>query len=115
MKVFISQPMRGLTSEEIKANRKRAKDLITLRYNNDVEFIDSYVKEDAPKDSNQGAYYLGRSIEIMSSADAVVFLPGFDKARGCMIEYTVALQYEFNIIKINDNYNGITECKYTAL
>lgn len=115
MKVFISQPMRGLSDDEIKANREKAMDLLTLKYNGDVEFVDSYVEEDAPKDSNQGAYYLRRSIEIMSSADAVAFLPGYDKARGCMIEYTVARQYEFNVIVIDDNYKGVTECRYLSL
>ena len=38
MKVFISQPMNGLTDDEIKANRKKAIDLITLKYNGDCDF-----------------------------------------------------------------------------
>ena len=37
-KVFISQPMKGLTANEIKANRKKAIDLITLKYNGDCDF-----------------------------------------------------------------------------
>lgn len=49
MKVFISQPMKGLTDDEIKANRKKAIDLITLKYNGDVEFIDSFIEGNVPK------------------------------------------------------------------
>jgi len=115
MKVFISQPMRGLTDEEIKVNREKAENLIRLKYNDDVEFIDSLIKEDAPKDSNPGAYFLGRSIQLMSLADVVVFLPGYDKARGCIAEYNIAMDYEFDIVKIVGDYEGIIECKYIKL
>lgn len=115
MKVFISQPMKGLTDDEIKANRKKAIDLITLKYNGDVEFIDSFIEEDAPKINNIATYYLGKSIETMADAEAVAFLPGYEKARGCMIEYNVARSYDYTIIMVDDNYENITECSYVTL
>ena len=114
-KIFISQPMRGLTDDEIKANRKKAIDLITVKYNGDVEFIDSFIEGNVPKTNNIAAYYLGKSIEMMADAEAVAFLPGFEKARVCMIEYTVARSYVYTIIMIDDNYENITECSYVTL
>lgn len=42
MKVFISQPMRGLAEREIKLNRARAIENIKRLYGNDVEIIDNY-------------------------------------------------------------------------
>lgn len=44
--VFISQPMRGLTSDEIKANRfaaiKDIKKFVLNKYDEEVNIIDSY-------------------------------------------------------------------------
>lgn len=42
MKIFISQPMRDLSEEEIKADRKRAIENIKSICGNDVEIIDNY-------------------------------------------------------------------------
>ena len=114
-KIFISQPMEELTDDEIKANRKKAIDLITVKYNSDVEFIDSFIEGNVPKTNNIAAYYLGKSIEMMADAEAVAFLPGYEKARGCMIEYNVARSYGYTIIMIDDNYENITECSYVTL
>ena len=94
--VFISQPMKGLTANDIKANRKKAIDLITLKYNGDVEFIDSFNEGDV-------VYYLGKSIQTMADADIVVFLPGYEKERSCMIEYNVARSYGYTIIMISED------------
>ena len=37
--------------------------------------------------------YLARSIEFLDKADAVVFMKGWENARGCKIEYYVAQYY----------------------
>lgn len=42
MKVFISQPMKGLTKQEIKLNRAKAIENIKSICGNDVEIIDNY-------------------------------------------------------------------------
>ena len=113
MKVFISQPMKGLTDDEIKANRKKAIDLITLKYDGDVEFIDSFIEEDAPKINNIATYYLGKSIEMMADAEVVAFLPGYEKARGCMIEYNVARSYGYTIIMISEDYKSTSGIRHS--
>lgn len=42
MKIFISQPMRGKTDEEILEERTKAIDIAKERYHADVEIIDSF-------------------------------------------------------------------------
>lgn len=42
MKVFISQPMRGLAEREIKLNKAKAIENIKRLYGNDVDIIDNY-------------------------------------------------------------------------
>lgn len=85
MKVMISQPMNGLTDEEIKAVREEVIKVINpgwkvLNTLFDVEF-------DNP------IYYLAKSIEKLAEADVVIFVPGWEKARGCKIEYEIAKAY----------------------
>ena len=52
LKIFISQPMRGLTDEQIKENRQKAIDLLTTLYNGDVEIVNPFVKKDAPENDH---------------------------------------------------------------
>lgn len=88
MKIFISQPMKGLSEKEIKSNREKAIKNIKSLYGDDVEIIDSYVDgEGTPLLS------LGESIKLLSTADVVYFLKGWNTARGCRIEYMCANDY----------------------
>ncbi len=85
MKVMISQPMNGLTDEEIKAVREEVIKVINPEWKVlntlfDIEF-------DNP------IYYLAKSIEKLAEADIVVFVPGWEKARGCKVEYEIAKAY----------------------
>lgn len=43
MKVFISQPMRGKTDDEIKEERAAAEGLVRGKLRGDVEVIDSFI------------------------------------------------------------------------
>lgn len=88
MKVFISQPMKGLSEKEIKSNREKAIRKIKSLYGDDAEIIDSYM-------DGGGAplWCLGKSIELLSIADVAYFLKGWNKARGCRIEYMCASDY----------------------
>lgn len=49
-KLFISQPMKGKTNEEIEAERAKAVEEAKAVLNDDVEVIDSFFK-DAPVDA----------------------------------------------------------------
>lgn len=98
MKIFISQPMNGKEAEEIQRERDIAIFKLKAKYGKDVEIIDSFVK-DFPKDAN-AAWFLGRSIELLSSADGALFLGNWYEARGCRIERNVCHEYGIEIIKL---------------
>lgn len=71
-KVFISQPMRGLTDEEIKLKRKEIINKIKRIINEEVEIIDSFI-ENTPNVKTVPVYYLGESIKLLSEADIAYF------------------------------------------
>jgi hypothetical protein len=95
MKVFISQPMLGRSDEEIKIERDA---IIKDLENKGFEVIDSMIAENAPETSQQGAWYLGESIKLLSGADFAYFAKGWDIARGCRIEHAVAEEYDIKIL-----------------
>ena len=96
-KLFISQPMKGKTDEEILAVReqaiKSAKDLL----GEDVEVIDSF-SQNAPADARP-LWFLGKSLELLSTADVAYFTKGWEDARGCRIENTCAIEYGITVIE----------------
>lgn len=92
MKVFISQPMRGKTDDEIKEERAAAEGLVRGKLRGDVEVIDSFI-DGAPKTKHKAVYYLGRSIQLLADADMIVCLKGWEDARGCRIEKAIATEY----------------------
>lgn len=95
-KLFVSQPMRGRTSEDIKAERiaalRCAQELSGERYT----LIDGYLGETAKNLSALGC--LAKSLELLAQADAVYFADGWKAARGCIIEHDCAVQYGLHII-----------------
>lgn len=95
-KVFISQPMRGKSNEEIKQERE---ELVKELKENGYEEIDSILSEDAPKNDFEGVFYLGHSLILLSQTDVAYFMRGWDEARGCKIEHEVAVNYGIPILK----------------
>lgn len=88
MRVFISQPMRGKTDEEIRKIRADVTDCVKEMFGCDVEVMESiFVDEHEP------LCYLGRSIAMIAEAELVCFAPGWSKARGCRIENMAAHEY----------------------
>lgn len=95
-KIFISQPMRGKTAEEIENERAAALIVAESILGEKVEEIESYFKGAEEKPA---LYMLGESIKKMSEADVVYFCSGWKKARGCRIEHECALEYGLYIVK----------------
>lgn len=95
MKVFISQAMRGLTDEEILKTReeaiKFAKTTIGLASGDTVEIIDSFFQS-APTEAKP-LWFLGKSLELLSTADVCLFVGDWENARGCRIEHECCVQY----------------------
>jgi hypothetical protein len=95
---MISQPMKGKEREQILAERKRAvKYLESQNYKViDTVFTD-YAKTHSPLQC------LAKSIETLSEMDLVYFLKGWEKARGCRIEYLCCIDYG---ISTQEEYEG---------
>lgn len=95
-KLFISQPMRGKTDEEILAVRKLAVKQVQERIGEDVEVIDSFFQDHPTFD--KPLKYLAASIALLADADIAYFAKGWGEARGCKIERMCAFAYGIKII-----------------
>lgn len=89
MKIMISQPMKGKTNEQIREERA---ELVKRLKEEGNEVLDT-VFEDAPSDEDIAIYMLSQSIRYIGKADALLFMKGWEKARGCKIEHEVAVEY----------------------
>lgn len=94
-KLFISQPMNGLSNEAIETRRNEIIEAVKEDYG-DIEVIDSFFK-DAPHDAKP-LWFLGESLKKLSEADIVFFEDGWEEARGCQIEHRCACAYGLTII-----------------
>ena len=97
MKVFISQPMKGKTNEEIKAERNRLIGKVRALYGDDIEIIDSFF-ENAPADARP-LWFLGKSLELLATVDVAAFARGWRDARGCRIENICAIEYGIEVVE----------------
>lgn len=96
-KLFISQPMKDKTDDEILKEREKAIDAARKLLGEDVEVIDSFFK-DAPHDARP-LWFLGKSLELLSTADVAYFAKGWNSARGCKIEHDCAVAYDIDVIE----------------
>jgi hypothetical protein len=98
IRLFISQPMKDKTNEEILKERNRIIEEVKEQYRDKayVVVVDSYF-EDAPHDAAP-LWFLGKSLEKLSTANVAYFADGWDAARGCKIEHECAAQYGIEII-----------------
>jgi hypothetical protein len=90
-KLFISQPMRGKTDEEILKEREVATSKAKEILGEDVEVLETFFNDF--EENTHPLVYLARSIEFLSKADVVYFAPGWNKVRGCRIEHECATEY----------------------
>ncbi len=96
MRVMISQPMKGLTREEIERNRAEAVKRLEAEGH---EIVDSIVTDEPPADSNAALHCLGKSFQIMATCDAVLFLEGWEQARGCRMERAACEAYGVQVME----------------
>lgn len=90
-KLFISQPMKGKTDEEILRERQVAIEKARAILNEDVEILDTFFVNF--KENPKPLHYIAKSIEFLAEADIVYFASGWDTARGCKIEHQCAVEY----------------------
>ena len=91
-KLFISQPMKGKTNEQILRDRQ---EVISL-FDDDVTVLDTFFK-DSPHDAKP-LWFLGESIKLLAEADIVYFCKDWHKYNGCVIEHECAVRYGKEII-----------------
>lgn len=97
VRLFISQPMRGKTDEEILAVREKAIETVRKYVDEPIEVIDSFF-QGAPVDAKP-LWYLAKSLELMATADVVYFAKDWEQYRGCRIENTCAIEYGIDVIE----------------
>lgn len=99
-KLFISQPMRGLTDKEILDTREKIKVKAEQVIGEPIELIDSFIAE-YPGEINKiiPVWYLGKSIQFLAQADIAYFGDGWKEARGCKIEHEIAKAYGIDTIE----------------
>ena len=100
-KLFVSQPMKGKTDKEIKEERDLAVKEASLLLGESVEIIDSFF-EGAPAEAKP-LWFLGKSFELLSTADVAYFAKDWDKYRGCKMENTAAKEYGIKSIEYAEN------------
>jgi len=96
-KLFISQPMRDKTNEQIKQERENAIKIAQELVGEEIEVIDSFF-ENAPHDAKP-LWFLGKSLELLSTADVAFFVKGWEEYRGCRIEQLAASQYGIPVLQ----------------
>lgn len=98
LKVFISQPFGDKSKKEIKKERRGIKKELERQ---GYEVLDTII---GIEEDGSPIKYLAKEIEIMDRADIVMFMEGWERARGCIIEHEVALRYGKFVIELGGIY-----------
>ena len=97
-RLFISQPMRGKTDEEIFLTRAKAVESARNYLGEEVEVIDSFF-QNVPDMENKALWCLGESLKLLATADVAYFAKDWEKYRGCKIENQCTLEYGIAVIE----------------
>lgn len=102
-KVMLSQPMAGMSEEEIIATRERAEKALNESGYEVINtfFSDGWTQESEMKKKGvvqKALFFLAKSLESMSFCHAVYFCKGWENARGCRIEHAAAVAYGLEVI-----------------
>lgn len=95
MKIFVSQPMQGISEDQVEAVFQEAVRDIHSRIKPDVPVeILSTRKYQLPyelrKGRNERMCYWSHALQVLSMADAIYLCPGWQNAAGCSVEANVA-------------------------
>lgn len=118
MRVMISQPMRGLSADQIRENRAA---VVAALEAEGHEVVDTVFTETPPENGNQALWCLGKALQVMSTVDAVYFMDGWERARGCRVEYEACRRYPLGILNVNplelahENYRAIGQKSFVGM
>jgi hypothetical protein len=96
-KVMISQPMKGKTNEEI----RREREYLVKEIESNGDIVLNTIFDETPKNVDEAIWFLSKSIEYLAQADTIIFMKGWQYARGCKIEHEVAVEYGKEILYNN--------------
>ncbi len=100
-KVFVSVPMKGRSSEDIKYSILKMHHLAEIYTNEKLELIDSYVIEEPPMNCNVSLWYLSKSLEKLAIADVFIGIEDFLGCYGCQLERMAANYYKIESYIVN--------------
>lgn len=122
MKVFISQPMSGLSDNQILEEREHIKEVFIEKYKDEydnIEFTSTFFTQEDPifeevnkldvieDESSKSLWLLGRALQMLAITDIVVFGHNWQDARGCKIEFMAAKMYDKDMLFMeNMEFNG---------
>lgn len=99
IKLFISQPMRDKTNQEIAQERMRAAKDVEGRTGGKVEVLDTFFQDF----KGNPLQLLAKAIGKLAEADVAYFAHGWQDARGCRIEHMCAEEYNISIIEADED------------
>lgn len=95
--LFISQPMSGLSSDEIQKERDRIADNYCLQFGynrDDVIVVNQIEYNELCSDERHGPLtFLGLAIQRLAITDVVIFHKDWQWSRGCIIEHEIVSRY----------------------
>lgn len=89
---FISTKKKDLSYLEIQKRMDHIKEVMSKQLPQ-AEPINSIIEENPPANCAVGVWYAGKSIELLATADLLVYDPRYLTSPGCSIEYDVAWKY----------------------
>jgi hypothetical protein len=104
---MLSQPMNGVTDEQIIATREKAVKALEEKGYEVVNtlFTDEWYSDEKMTERgvvNIPLCFIAKSLENMSLCHTAYFCKGWEETRGCKIEHEVAKAYELDIIYEED-------------
>lgn len=102
-KVFISCPMKGRTTENIKKTMDKMHKCAEAALGEELEMIESFLADTPPSGIDKRIWSLGESIKKLSEADLMVKLdtvPYYLRTPGCNVEAMVANEYNIPMLVI---------------
>lgn len=95
-KVFLSQPMKGRSNDQINLEREAIVKQIKKELNEPFEIMDTVFDD---FDGSTPLKFLAMSLMVMADADCAYFANGWRETRGCLIEHACAKSYDIPIIR----------------
>lgn len=99
-KLFVSVPMKNRTKENIKHSIECMHKIAEIAFGEELELINSYIKDFSPTSSKMAVWCLGKSIELLAQADYFIGIENYNFP-GCHLERMAAEFYGIKRFMLN--------------